>query len=125
MFGCAAYAHILDTQRKKLDKKAEKLRFVGYSIQSKAYQLLDDKTSKFYIRRDIVFNEKDFGHLPRKEESEVEGSTEQSEQTRPQEVRCSERTRQPPIRYGIDEYAVIYYSSSVIKCVSNHGTLRH
>ena len=47
--------------RKKLDKKAVKLRFVGYSIQSKAYRLLDEKTSKIYIRRDVIFNEKDFG----------------------------------------------------------------
>ena len=108
MFSCAAYAHIPDAQR---DKKAEKLRFVGYSIQSKAYRLLDEETSKVYIRRDVVFNEENFGYLPRKvlgkEESEVEieGSVEQSEQTQPQEVRRSERTRQPPVRYGIDEYA--------------------
>ena len=76
VFSCAAYAHIPDTQRKKLDKKAEKLRFVGYRIQSKAYRLLDEETSKVYIRRDVVFNEEDFGYLPRKvlgkEESEVE-----------------------------------------------------
>ena len=59
MLDCAAYAHIPDTQRKKLDKKAEKFRFVGYSIQSKAYQLLDEQTAKVYIRRDVVFNEED------------------------------------------------------------------
>ncbi len=42
------YAHVPDVQRKKLNKKIVKLRFVGYSIQSKAYTLLDEKTSKIY-----------------------------------------------------------------------------
>ena len=34
VFGCMAYAHTLDAQRQKLDKKFEKQHFVGYSIQS-------------------------------------------------------------------------------------------
>ena len=64
-----------------------------------------------YIRRDVVFNEEDFGHEvrqnPCKEQSEVEieSLTEQSQQTQPQELRCSEHSRQPPVRYRIDEYA--------------------
>jgi len=32
VLGCEAYAHIPDSQRTKLDKKAEKMRFVGYNI---------------------------------------------------------------------------------------------
>ena len=88
-----------------------KLRFVGYSIQSKGYRLLDEKTLQVYIHRDVVFNEEDFGHEvrqnPCKEQSEVEieSLTEQSQQTQPQELRRSEHSRQPPVRYGIDEYA--------------------
>ena len=61
VFGCMAYAHIPDSQRTKLDKKAEKMRFVGYSIQSKGYRLLDEKTRNVLVRRDVVFNETDFG----------------------------------------------------------------
>ena len=34
VFGCVAYAHIPDSLRQKLDKKAVKLRFVGYSSQT-------------------------------------------------------------------------------------------
>ena len=95
VFGCTAFAHIPDTQRQKLDKKAVKLRFVGYSIQSKGYRLLDEKTSQVYIHRDVVFNEEDFGHEvrqnPCKEQSEVEieSFTEQSQQTQPQELRLT------------------------------------
>ena len=96
VFGCSAYTHIPDSQRKKLDGKAIKLRFVGYSIQSKAYRLLDEKTSNVYIRRDVIFNEEDFGHVPReapcKEQSEVEidEATEQSQQAQSKELRRSE-----------------------------------
>ena len=37
VFGCAVYAHIPDCNRRKLDGKAEKLRFVGYSKNPKGY----------------------------------------------------------------------------------------
>ena len=55
-----AYAHIPDCQRNKLDKKPEKLRFVGYSSTSKGYRLLNEKTLKIVISRDVIFNENDF-----------------------------------------------------------------
>ena len=60
MFGCVAYAHIPDCQRNKLDKKAEKFRFVGYSLNSKGYRLMNEKTTKVVISRDVVFNKNDF-----------------------------------------------------------------
>ena len=40
VFGCVAYAHIPDCQRNKLNKKAKKFRFVGYSLNSKGYRLM-------------------------------------------------------------------------------------
>ena len=60
MFGCVAYAHVPDSERQKLDKKAVKLRFVGYAKTSKGYRLLDGKTEKIVTRRDVVFNETNF-----------------------------------------------------------------
>ena len=57
VFGCMVYAYVADAQRQKLDKKEMKLRFVGYSIQSKCYILLDEETLWIYVRRDVVFNE--------------------------------------------------------------------
>ena len=62
MFGCIAYAYVPDALRNKLDNKAVKFQFVGYSTQSKRYRLFDEKTSRVYTRRDVIFNEKDFGH---------------------------------------------------------------
>ena len=117
VFGCMAYSHVPDSQRQKLDKKAVKLRFVGYCIQSKGYRLLDEKTSRVFIRRDVIFNEQDFGHksevlkqdFPETFEAdpkvEVEPVVEQEQDAEPAQLRRSERSRQPPVRYGIDEYA--------------------
>ena len=61
VFGCIAYAHIPDNKRQKLDKKSEKLRFVGYCKESKEYRLLDETNSQVVIRHDVIFNEADFG----------------------------------------------------------------
>ena len=60
VFGCIAYAHIPDIGRQKLDKKAEKLRFVSYSKASKEYRLLNEKNKKIIVRRDVLFDETNF-----------------------------------------------------------------
>jgi hypothetical protein len=111
VFGCIAYAHVPDIQRRKLDKKAIKLRFIGYDSHTKGYRLFDEDNGKVVIRRDVEFNEADFGDsilvdsdnvtvkkdvdLTSEEENTVEG---------PQPQR-PERQRRPPVRYGYDEYA--------------------
>ena len=62
-----AYAHIPDAQRQKHDKKSEKLHFVGYSIRSKGYRLFDEESRKLVVRRDVTFNETDFGQATHRE----------------------------------------------------------
>jgi hypothetical protein len=59
-FGCAAYAHVPNCKRKKLDKKAVKLRFVGYSESQKGYRLFDAISRKTVVVYDVIFNETDF-----------------------------------------------------------------
>ena len=49
VFGCIAYAHIPDSQGRKLDK-AQKYRFVGYCKDSKGYRLFDEETRKVVKR---------------------------------------------------------------------------
>ncbi len=41
VFGCAAYSHVSNAQRRKLDKKARRMCFVGYSKNPKGYRLID------------------------------------------------------------------------------------
>ena len=124
VFGCMAYAHVPDSERRKLDKKSKKMRFVGYSLTSKGYRLLDETNRKMYIRRDVEFNENDFGQkrvmttepdprceeaeqnevIPRKDEGEQE-EMKNLEEDCPREPRRSVRTRKAPVRYSYDEYA--------------------
>ena len=117
VFGCVAYAHIPDSERRKLDKKAEKLRFVGYCKNSKGYRLLDVETRKIKKRRDVTFNETNFDlgktetntvkQLMVDAEQETSGLEEEPPRGEPQqqEPRRSERQRRPPDRYGFSEYA--------------------
>ena len=60
VFGCIAYAMTPDMQRRKLDDKAVRLRFVGYDRTTKGYRLIDEDTRKVYKRRDVAFNEYDW-----------------------------------------------------------------
>ena len=46
--------HIHKEHRRKLDDKAEKFTFVGYSEESKAYRLLDIETNRIKISRDVI-----------------------------------------------------------------------
>jgi transposase InsO family protein len=54
-FGCNAYVMIPKQKRKKLDSKAEKLVFVGYSQHSKGYRLADVNKGKIIEARDVIF----------------------------------------------------------------------
>jgi len=108
-----AYAHIPEVERTKLDKKAVKLRFLGYSDSLKGYRLFDVANKKVIIRRDVAFNETDFGcqKHPLKIESEAQVEPEQlpGAINPQQEPRRSQRaTRgQPPLQFGFDEYAEV------------------
>ena len=60
VFGCAAYSHVPNKERGKLDKKAQRMCFIGYSKNPKGYRLINLNTNKVVTRRDVVFNETDF-----------------------------------------------------------------
>jgi hypothetical protein len=111
VFGCVAYAHVPDSERRKLDKKAVKLRFVGYSRKSKGYRLFNEQTQKLLNRIDVIFNETEFKLTredDRKETLEVnEGTTtvDVNEHDSGNERRRSERQKRAPVRYGFNEYA--------------------
>ena len=114
VFGCAAYAHIPDCKRKKLDNKAEKLRFVGYSPTSKGYRLYSEHGNKMLTRRDVTFDETNFLLGPEKTQpGSLEAlfpadvnPPEEVEEAAPevvvpeQQTRRSDRAHNPPDRYG-------------------------
>ncbi len=57
VFGCIAYVHIPDELRSKLDPKAEKCVFVGYSLEQKGYRCYNPVTRELRVSRDVVFDE--------------------------------------------------------------------
>lgn len=57
VFGCIAYAYMLDKKRKKLDDKGEAYIFIGYSEYSKAYKFYNPIFKNIMISRNVIFDE--------------------------------------------------------------------
>ena len=48
-FGCLAYVHVRDQNRKMLDAKSELYILIGYSEVSKTYKLYNPLTNKLIV----------------------------------------------------------------------------
>jgi hypothetical protein len=57
VFRCIAYVHVPDELQTKLDLKAEKCVFIGYSLEQKGYICYNPITRKMRVSRDVVFDE--------------------------------------------------------------------
>ncbi|KMQ88074.1 retrovirus-related pol polyprotein from transposon tnt 1-94 [Lasius niger] len=57
VFGCVAYTHVPNQQRRKLDLKAQKMIFVGYQENSNNCRLFDPKTRKITVAASVRFDE--------------------------------------------------------------------
>jgi len=57
VFGCIAYVHVPNKEILKLDPKAEKCIFIGYSSEQKRYRCFNPSTQKLQVSRDVVFDE--------------------------------------------------------------------
>ena len=55
MLGCLGYAHVHVEVRSKLDPKAEKCIFVGYSEEQKGYRCYNPLTKKIVVNPDVIF----------------------------------------------------------------------
>jgi len=56
-FGCIPYVHVPDEKRSKLDPKAEKCIFIGYSLEQKRYRCFNLSTWNLQVSRNVVFDE--------------------------------------------------------------------
>ncbi|KAF8391778.1 hypothetical protein HHK36_022012 [Tetracentron sinense] len=75
IFGCIAYAQVLEAKRKKLDDRGKKCIFIGYSEESKAYKLYNPLTNKVVVSRDVIFSEEETWNWDKEEkikESQIE-----------------------------------------------------
>jgi hypothetical protein len=111
-FGCAAYAHIPQTERKKLDTKTRHCILLGYGMTVKGYRLYDITTCKIIHSRDVKFDEEKNGCISASRDVEfnqpaveipvcerTEGE-ENLETTNTNMLRRSTRLRQQPDYYG-------------------------
>ena len=57
VFGCIAYAKVMDNKRTKLDAKGIKCMLLGYCEGTKAYRLMCLETKKIIKSRDVTFME--------------------------------------------------------------------
>lgn len=57
VFGCEAYAHVPKEKRTKLDNKAVKCIFIGYSYGVKGYKLWDPVAQKVFYSKSVIFRE--------------------------------------------------------------------
>jgi hypothetical protein len=46
VFGCIAYWHVLNEKRSKLDPKANKCIFIGFSLEEKGYRCFNPSIQK-------------------------------------------------------------------------------
>ena len=72
-FGCDAYAHVPQANRRNLDSRSKKVIFLGYDLRSKAYRLWDSEKNQVMISRDVKFSEGNFGERILHEQSEPVG----------------------------------------------------
>lgn len=56
-FGCVAYVHIPEVERRKLDQKSIRCIFIGYCDTRSAYRFWDPSSKKVKISRDVTFDE--------------------------------------------------------------------
>ena len=62
VFGCSSFVHIYSHNRGKLDLRALKCVFLGYSSTQKGYKCYHSPTRKLYVSADVTFveNKPDF-----------------------------------------------------------------
>lgn len=57
IFGCSVFVHISPQNRSKLDPKAIKCIFLGYSSNQKGYRCYSPSTKKFFNSMNVTFFE--------------------------------------------------------------------
>lgn len=70
ILGSEVYVHVPKQLRKKLDAKAKKCIFIGYDKDVKEHRVLNPKTNKLEIERDVKFLSHEFSKVSENSEDD-------------------------------------------------------
>lgn len=73
IFGCVVYLHLHKHQRTKLEPRALKCVFVGYSSTQKGYRCYHPSSKRFYVSMDVIFHEHEFFYPQEITDSSLQG----------------------------------------------------
>jgi len=59
IFGCISFVHVHGNERGKLDPRAVKCVFLGYSTTQKGYKCFHPPSKRFFVSRYVTFNEQE------------------------------------------------------------------
>ena len=59
IFGCVSFVHVHSNEKGELDPRAVKCVFLGYSTTQKGYKCFHPPSRRFYVSRDVTFNEQE------------------------------------------------------------------
>ena len=59
IFGCVSFVHVHSNERGKLDPRAVKCVFLGYSTTQKGYKCFHPPSRRFYVSTDVTFNKQE------------------------------------------------------------------
>jgi len=127
VFGCITHVHVHDDKRSKLDPKAKKCIFIGYSSEQKGYRCFNPSIRKLQVNRDVVFDEMISSYSPLKvaedgeaRNGDVSSNVEQESQliSGPQEFSISGFSSTP--WKGKLRYSNIIHGSSQTSSINPH-----
>jgi hypothetical protein len=78
IFGCPSFFHVRNS---KLDLRAEKAVFLGFSSRVKGYKLWCPELKKVTLSRDVAFNEDEIVNQCKEHNSQIEESDHSTEKT--------------------------------------------
>nr|CAD40363.2 OSJNBa0093P23.9 [Oryza sativa Japonica Group] len=119
VFGCTAYAHV---DNGKLEPRAIKCIFLGYSSGVKGYKLWCPETKKVVISRNVVFHESVMLHDKPSTNVPVESQEKASVQFPKRSIAKDKpkRNTKPPQRY-IEEANIVAYALSVTEEIEGNA----